>query len=332
MARIASERLRALVIVLGCAMPVFLAPAAARADTEDPRDDAKRLFSQGSAAFLARKYAEALVDLRASYKLVPSPNSGLLIARCLRELNRRVEAVEMYGAVAVDARRRAAEGDAKYAQTADVASTEGNAVRATLGTIRVRVAHPPPGSQVEIDNAPTPVTDAELVVLHPPGDVTVKFKPRTGAEQSQRATVAAGAEVRMEFTPAEMAAPPPVEPPTRRAAPIVPGAPSQGEPPSWALPAALVAGGVAIVGAGVFVGFGLKSDSTYKDLAAKCGAEGCGAEDRAVADEGKRDQTIANVGLVVGIAGAASAITFLLLRAYAPRSASAMAGGLSGTF
>ncbi|MBC7052057.1 hypothetical protein G6O46_23915, partial [Salmonella enterica subsp. enterica serovar Enteritidis] len=50
-------------------------------------------------------------------------------------------------------------------------------------------------------------------------------------------------------------------------------------------------------------------------------------------------QTIANVGLGVGIAGAASMITFLLIRAYAPRSASAPAhrltvslGTLSGTF
>jgi hypothetical protein len=348
MATTGSGKLRALVIVLACAIPVSLSPTTARAETEEVREEAKRLFAQGSTAFLARRYADALVDLRASYKLVPSPNSGLLIARCLRELNRRVEAVEMYTAVAVDARRRAADGDAKYAQTAEVASTEGAVVRATLGTIRVRVARPPPGSLVEIDNAATPVTDAEIVVLHPPGDVTVKFKPRAGAEQSQRATVAAGGEVRMEFTPAAEAASGPSSGPGAGSEPAprpdVVVAPAEGEPASWMLPAALVAGGVALVGGGIFAGFGLKSESTYNDLAAKCLPLGCGDEDRALADEGKRDQTIANVGLVVGIVGAASAITFLLVRAYGPRTARSAgagatwprfvvtAGGVGGTF
>jgi len=342
MARTGSSSIRALLLAFAIAVPASFVPTPARADTEDVRDreEAKRLFAQGSASFLARRYADALVELRASHKLVPSPNSGLLIARCLRELNRRVEAVEMYGTVAADARRRASEGDAKYGQTADVASTEGASVRATLGTIRVRVAHPPPGAQVEIDSVASPATDAELVVLHPPGDVTVKLKPRTGAEQSQRATVVAGGEVRMEFTPAEATAPapPPPNDPTTRPDTVV--RPAEGEPPSWTLPAALVAGGVALVGTGLFVGFGLKSDAIYTDLSAKCGALGCGTEDRALADEGKRDQTIANVSLAVGIVGAASAISFLLVRAYGPRTTGAAraprlvvtAGGVSGTF
>jgi hypothetical protein len=331
------NRPAALLVVLGCVLPVVSAPRSARADTEESREEAKRLFAQGSSAYLAKRYGEALEDLRASYKLVPSPNSGLLIARSLRELNRRVEAVDMYATVAADARRRAAEGDAKYGQTADVAASEGAVVRATLGLVRVRIAHPPPGSNVEIDGVASPATDSEIVVLHVPGNVTVKFKPKTGAEQSQRATLVAGGDVRMEFTPAspEAAAPPP-PPPIETPAPLpVAG----GEPPAWTIPAAVVAGGFAVAGAGVFIGFGMKSTSIYDDLHAKCGTTGCGPQDRATADTGKRDQTIANVGLGVGIAGAASLITFLLIRAYAPRSASApphrlsvSLGTLSGTF
>ncbi len=316
-----SDRLRVLVLLAGLvgSVPVLAAPRVARAQTEDAREEAKRLFSQGSSAFLAKRYSEALESLRVSYKLVASPNSGLLIARCLRELNRPVDAVEMYESVALDARRRAAEGDSKYAQTAEVATTEGNAVRATLGTVRIRVARPSPGSRIEIDGGVgVPATEAELVVLHRPGEVLVKLKPRSGADQSQRATVAAGGEVRMELASAEVApvtAPPAVEPP-----PVVPA--KEGEPPSWTLPAALVSGGVALVGAGLFVGFGLKSQSTYDELEKSCGKAGCGPADRPRADEGKRDQTIANVGLAVGIAGAAAAVTFLLIRAYSPANAS----------
>lgn len=335
-------RSTALLLVLGCVLPIVSAPNAARADTrdtEESREEAKRLFAQGSSEYLAKRYGEALEDLRASYKLVPSPNSGLLIARSLRELNRRVEAVDMYATVAADARRRAAEGDAKYGQTADVAASEGAVVRATLGMVRVRIAHPPPGSSVEIDGVASPATDSEIVVLHVPGNVTVKFKPKTGAEQSQRATLVAGGDVRMEFTAASPETAPPPSPPPIETPPQPP--PARGEPPAWTVPAAVVAGGFALAGTGVFIGFGAKSTSIYDDLAAKCGTTGCGPADRATADAGKRDQTIANVGLAVGIAGAASMITFLLIRAYAPRSASAPpqrltvsigAGALSGTF
>ena len=68
----------ALVVLL--ALALALVPAVAHADTEDAtRDEAKRLFQQGSSELLAKRYPEALEDLRASYKLVPSPNSGLLI-------------------------------------------------------------------------------------------------------------------------------------------------------------------------------------------------------------------------------------------------------------
>ena len=316
MSKPTSDKLRMLVMlagVLGGAVPVLTAPRVAHAQTEDDREEAKRLFSQGSTAFLAKRYTEALESLRVSYKLVASPNSGLLIARCLRELGRSVDAVAMYDAVTLDARRRAAEGDTKYAQTADVATAEGSVVRATLGTVRVRVAHPPPGARVEIDGIGVPATDAELVVLHAPGDVLVKLKPRTGADQSQRATLAAGGELRMEFTAAEVA-PTPIEP-----APVVP--PREGEPPSWTVPAAVVGGGLALAGAGAFIGFGLKSQSIYDELQSACGSAGCGPERRARAYEGKRDQTIANVGLVVGIAGAAAAVAFLLIHAYSPRSA-----------
>jgi hypothetical protein len=309
-------------VALAATPCLAMAPATARADTEDAtRDEARRLFQQGSAELLARRYAEALENLRASYKLVPSPNSGLLIARCLRELGRRVEAVETYGTVAADARRRASEGDAKYTQTADVAAAEGGALRATLGLVRVRVSHPAPGATLEIDGVVRPVTESDVVVLHVPGEVTVRFRPASGAEQSQRATLAAGADLKMEFTSASSSEPAPLPPPPPGRAAATPDA--SGSPPSWTVPAAIVSGGLALAGAGVFIGFGLRSRSIYDELYAKCGPAGCGAADRAQADAGKSDQTIANVGLAVGIVGAAATFAFLLVRAVGPRSTTA---------
>ena len=59
-------------------------------------------------------------------------------------------------------------------------------------------------------------------------------------------------------------------------------------------------GGIALVGVGAFVGFGLSSESTYSDLDSRC-APRCTDADRKDADDGRRMQAFANIGLVVGV-------------------------------
>jgi hypothetical protein len=78
---------------------------------------------------------------------------------------------------------------------------------------------------------------------------------------------------------------------------------------------------VALAGAGVFIVFDRKSQAIYDELRDACGNVGCGPERRPRADEGKRDQTIANVGLAIGVVAGVATIAFLLVRAYGPRSA-----------
>ena len=97
---------------------------------------AKKLFAQGSALYLAGQYGQALELLTNSYNLVPSPNSELVIARCLRDLGRLVEAQASFASAEQEARRRAGQGAPKYAQTADSAAVEGAAVRSSLGTVQ----------------------------------------------------------------------------------------------------------------------------------------------------------------------------------------------------
>lgn len=298
------HRLRVSALVLAFAALV-LPTSRAEADPAhaDAAGDARKYFSDGSALYLAKRYAEALEALQRSYRLVPSPNSGLLIARSLRELNRPGEALEMYGHVFEEAQRRAAEGDAKYTQTGDVAASERAALRASLGAIRIRVLHPLPGTRLEVDDVPVPISsDKDFLMWHVPGAATVKFRPPTGVEQTQVLSVAAGGELRMEF----QVAPQPIEAPL-----VVP--PPSGPPPSWAIPAAWISGGVAVVGLGVFTGFGLKSQATYRDLSNRCGPGSCGPADRADATIGQRDQTIANVGIVVAGVGALATAIFVVL-------------------
>jgi hypothetical protein len=254
---------------------------------------------------LAKRYAEALEALRSSYRLMPSPNSGLLIARSLRELNRPGEALEMYALVFEEAQRRSSEGDAKYTQTAEAASSEAAELRASLGTLRIRVLHPLPATRLEVDDVTVPFSpDKDFVMWHSAGAATVRFRPPTGVEQTQVVSVVPGGELRMEFQGAAQSDEAPLVGSER---------PASGSSPSWAIPAAWISGGVAVVGLGVFAGFGLKSQAIYRDLSDRCGPASCGPADRADATIGQHDQTIANIGIVVAGIGAVAAAVFVVL-------------------
>ena len=265
--------------------------------------EARRLFSLGSARYTAGRFEEALDLLRASYRLLPSPNSGLLIARCLRELKKPAEALAVYTSVLSEARQRVAQ-DPKYEQTADAASAEAAAVRQTLGSLRIKIAHATPATRVEVDGTPVaPPSDGDLVVWRSPGDATVRVRPPDGPEQSRTVSVRVTEEAVVDFDVSPSAS-------TRAPSPSPespPPADVRAPAPGWMLPSALASSAVAVAGGIVFAGFGLSSDATFRDLSRRCGPSSCGPADRADAESGKRAQTIANVGLVVGVVGAVAA-------------------------
>lgn len=288
--------------------------------------EARRLFQVGSEHFLARRYDEALEALRRSNELVGSPNTGLLIARCFKERGLPGEAIDMYDVVEADARRRVADGDARYAKTAEAAVAERTQIKQSVGSLRVRVLHAPPGTKVEIGGQDARLTGQEIVVWRAPGDVAVRVKPPDGAVESSTVTIVAGAQARVEVDLQSHAARTVPAPTPPRAA--QPASPESSRP--WALPAALVSSGVAVLGFGAFAGFGLASQARYDDLARRCGAAGCGPADRADADTGKRYQVLANGGLIAGSIGAAFAITFFVLAATAgPERDRARAGWIA---
>jgi len=305
-------------------------PAALCGDSEtiDPRvvDAARFDFTEGTAHFQAKRWAEALEAFEHSFSLVASPNTKLMIARCLRELGRRTDAADAYADAAAEAHRRVTAGEGKYKQTADAAATEGAAVRAQLGTLRVHVARPA-GATLTVDTKVVELSkDGDVTVLHEPGTASVTVRDATGAEQRQTVTVQANGTVQMDFA---VQSAPPAPPPLSRPPASAPERPRS----SWPVPAALVAGGVTLAGLGVFIGFGASSQATYDRLSARCGPSSCGPADRGEADSGKRDQTIANVGIAVSAVAAVATIVFVAvaltssdraqaraLRAFDPRS------------
>ncbi len=298
-------------------------PVVAAAPPSAAAAQAKKLFSEGSALYLKGHYPEALDALRSSYALVPSPNSQLVIARCLRDLGRLVEAQAMFAAAEVEARRRAAEGALKYEQTADSAASEGAAVRSGLGTVRIRIEGVEAGTKLEVDGVPVEVSNQEVfMVWHTPGEVAVSVHSTSGLEQKQAATVRAGTEITMEFGPPRAA--PPVEPPpvspeavsplANATEPGVLARPSGPLEPTWPKAAAFGSGALTLAGAGMFTGFSIASRQTFVNLRKYCGSAGCLPTDRTAvnqADAGKTQQTIAYASLAVGVLAAVATVTFV---------------------
>lgn len=304
----------ALAFLLAASGDAHAAPAGGAAELEE----ARALMVDGNAQLHAGKAAEALDKLERSFALVPSPNTELLVARALRDLGRRVEAARRFEHAEAEARRRTLAGEVKYGQTEAAAHAEGGSLRAELGTLHVHVARPG-NVALLVDGQPVPLTNGDASVLHEPGRAEIVLR-EDGAEQRQIVTVVAGTTLQTEFAGQGGRS----EPPPRVLAPVPP-------PPrrsTWALPAALVSGGVTLLGAGTLTYFGLRSESTWSDLSSRCGPSFCGPADRSDADAAKTNQTIANVGLVVGAVAAVATITFVVMHLTARDDAAQAAAGL----
>lgn len=258
---------------------------------EANRDAARERFKEGTEHFGNEAWEQALTAFQASHELVPSPNSSLMAARCLKVLGRRGEAMGVFERAIEEA------GDAeKYEQTREVATSERDALRAELARVTVRVLEAPPGTRVSIAGEPSSLDGDTARRWVEPGRVDITVE-RSGSEPLQRSLEATkGGEVVIELTPDDRA---PKTTPEEDGFYV-------GE---WLLPATIAAGGVGLVGMGLFIGFGVSNQSTYADLEETC-APRCGAafDDQIAA--GERDGLIANISVGVGAVGLVAAGIF----------------------
>jgi hypothetical protein len=295
---------------IGIALITFVSSSAVAAN--DGVEEAKAHFAEGSAEFQAHRWREALTEFERAYAIVPSPNTGLLIARCLRELGLRVEALKVFDRTVEESKQRAASGETKYVQAGESAAREGEAIRGTLGTIRIRIEKPTKSAVLMIGGTPTPLDpEGAVMTWSVPGPTTIEFRDGERV-QRQTVTVAAGATLDVAFGEAGS--------PVADGARLPPPESGASESSSWPFWAAVGAGALAVVGGGVYVGFNAGARSTYDDLAARCGPDRCTDADRPTADDGEGQQTIAMVGLSVGIVAALASVTFAVIAASRPRA------------
>ncbi len=282
-------------------------PAAA---TPVQREQAQARFLRGKDLFNKGKYDEALAELRASHEIVASPNTRLQIARCLLLMGKSIDAYAEFGRAAVEAKELTAQ-DNRYEKAYDAAVSERSEVEPKLGFVALSIDKAEDATQVTVGSEqlrraawsePAPVSPGatEIVVLTP-GRQPIKRTVTLAAGEKTSLTIdASSAEPLVKELPP--APPPPPPPPAPE--------PHDGSPMRTA---AYVAGGVGVVGLIGFAIFGTMARSTYDDLNTACSGGPCPQSKADEISSGKSDQTIANVGLVLGLVGAGVGGTLLVL-------------------
>jgi hypothetical protein len=280
------------------------ARASAEATAPPSESATKAKFAEALRLYKGRKVAEALPLFRELAESTRSPNAQLYVGYCLSDLGKRLDA---YNTFTATLRNIAERSEADYESTREAAEGQLALLNVRLSKVVIAVVEPPPGFAVTLDGAAVEEKAWGSSIVVEPGAHHLDAAG-TGVKP-----------VRMEFyldagqLKAVNLVPKQADDGEARAA----HAPRPASAPRAARPmrtAGYVAGAAGIVGLGVFTVAGLMAKSTYDTLSRECGAAGCSdAGHRSDIDRGQSLQTVAGVGLVVGLVGVAAGSTLLLV-------------------
>lgn len=295
--------------------------------TDEEKNAAQELFLKGDEDFDVQDYERALEHFTASYSTVASPNSRLMIARCLLEIGRLDEAYDEYSGVMKDAK-----GNDDYETTGNTAQKEREALRHRLAWLNVKLGNVPEGSRLMVGGRERTSESLEEPIAVTPGKTAVKAT--TGDGQVAEATVhlAAGrtATVQMKLGETITVGDPPRNLEKVEKEPEEPQVKEQPSSPyaqrTSLKPYAYAAAGLGVLGFSGFAVLGTLSTNHYEALEEDCTDGICPASSQDDIDSGKQMQLFANVSLGVGIIGAAAAVTLFALDAKKNRSVDVQVG------
>jgi hypothetical protein len=284
---------------------------------------AKKKLAEGQKLFKAGKLEQAIQAFEAAWAIVHEPEARLMLARSHQNQGELLKAHAAYSEAVTEAEAAARE-DTSHRETQRLAQKELSDLEGVLAKLTIQLRHAPPGTSVTIDGEAVPASKLGEAILMQPGQVSVVATTSDGREASRTLTLTAGqnAKVDLAFTrDSEASLDVGTEPSdTSEPAPAT----SASSPTNFKKVGAWVAGGVGVLGVAAFGVFGSMSNAKYEDLQDSCPNDRCGADQQDDIDAGKRYQTIANVGLAVGIVGiGASTALFVLGSPSATESPSA---------
>ncbi len=303
------------------------APVLPAAANPEQKKQALDHFTVGKQAIVAKDWERAAMELRASLEVVDSPNARLELARTLRDSDKLGEAWVEYGRVIETATKLASIED-RYVKTADAAITERGEIEPKLAFVTVTLENAPANAALKVGGRVVPPEQWAGPIVATAGAVDVVLADEGGKELA-RSTVSASIGQKTPVS-LDVKAPPSPSPGAKSALDTndddKPGAAE--EPKAEVVapvafdktklrPFAYVAGGVGVAGLATLAIFGLMSNSTYSDLQSACPPShgGCPASagKQSEISNGQTQQTVANVGLVFGIVGAAAGVTLFVL-------------------
>ncbi|MBW2458687.1 MAG: hypothetical protein JRI68_29585 [Deltaproteobacteria bacterium] len=285
-------RIRWTTLLLCVAMAMAVAPTVAwsqgmapESADETQKAEARKYFMSAMEAWNDKRFEEALENFRSSYGIVASPNSHLMVVRTLVSLSRNAEAYVEAETVVAEADTAAAT-DPKYEATASAARELAGKLRAQIALVTVVGADQaaPPGATLTVAGRAVEPSRWGQPVAVDPGDVMVVL----GDAPPKSVAAVAGGDHTVDFTPAPEPAPieHKYEGPDRRMM-------------------AYIAGGVGAAGLLTFAIFGGVALAEYGDLDDQCPDKRCPTDLSDDASSGQTYQTVANVGLVIGLVGVA---------------------------
>ena len=269
---------------------------------------AETKFNSGLRLFKAGKMSDALPLFREVADGNGSPNARLYVGHCLQQLGKYVEAHRAFTAVVKHTTQR---GDTKYETTREAALAQLGLLEPRIAKIVVSLVDVPAGLAVRLDGTALEEKDLGSPMVVEPGTHKVEGTAPDMAPVSRDINVDAGESKttiltfkKLETTPAPAPAPEP--------APLKADASSSKPFPMRTV--GFVAGGVGVAGMTVFTIAGLMAKSTFKHMSDVCRPDGC--SDRGQLDDidkGRSQQTLANVGLVVGLVGLSAGAALVIL-------------------
>ncbi|MDH5674016.1 MAG: hypothetical protein OEZ06_17805 [Myxococcales bacterium] len=273
--------------------------------SEEEKNSAREHYHLGAEAYREERYQEALEAFGASGKFVVSPNTQLMHARCLRALDKPLEAYHSFGDVIALAERL---DPAKYADTAATAREERSTLEGRLALIAAKVKGAGDGTKLMVGGIEIPHVLWGEPIAARPGEIRIEVSDPERGEDSATVELAAGMTAAITLELGEAKAPGQPAP-----APVI--TQSDGGNGGGGLRiAAYVSAGVGLAGLAAFGILGSMSQSKFDDLEAQCSSRtDCSPELRDTADSGATQQTFANVGLGVGVVGVAAGVVLFLI-------------------
>lgn len=266
-------------------------------------------FAAAQKLFDDKDYAGALPKFQKLVADTSSPNARLYVARCLRELGRLAEAYDQMSLTVKESMARA-ESEARYAQTRDAAASELVVLEAKVGKLIVAITgvERADDAKVTVDGKELPKDKIGTPITVAPGTLTVVATAAGSSGMREKAEVKAGETKTVALNLGTGTASSSSAPSDGDAPADAPEQPDIREDPTTrgggVRTAGFVAAGVGVAGMVLFAISAATASSKYSELEEGCQNTRCtDPKYEDTIDSGKTFDTLANVGLVVGIVG-----------------------------